>query len=397
MARSALGRPRPSPLVSGSPLELLADLASLSVDSNSNRIRDIVVPSVVIPVVLLLLALCCFFCQRRRREPKGGRTPSSFGAISHPMRSPFGSPYATYGAAGASAGVGAAALGGARPNPSAESFATTPSAIGVAFSEPRTKWGRRSLNDVVTAGAVGAGSVAAAGKGRGQVISASSSFGGGRQPSITNMSEVSDASGSRAYSPNAYRPGMPRPLVAPPGQHYDPFQAPPSIVPVAARGSSTAWAAASSGSNSAYGSDGDADSLLGSNEGPPPLAPPIASSSASPYSSPQVQQAQRSRVDTQTSGEDVFYTDVASSVEEEEELTARHAPLDFGSSGSSGSEGVAGVATGASPGGEGTPRQRAPSTSPSQASTPSSRNGTPRLGAGHGSMGGVRKGDGSWW
>lgn len=290
-------------------------------------------------------------------------------------------------------------MGGARGNPSAESFATTPSAIGVAFSEPRTKWGRRSLNDVVAAGAVGAGSAAATGKGRGQVISASSSFGGGRQPSITNMSEISDASGSRAYSPNAYRPGMPRPLVAPPGQHYDPFQAPPSIVPVAARGSSTAWAAASSGSNSAYGSDGDAESLLGSEDRNAPLAPPIASTSASPYSSPQAQQAQHSRVDTQTSGEDVFYTDVASSVDDEEELTARQAPVDFGSSGSSGSEGVAGAAAGGSlpAGGEGTPRQRAPSTSPSLASTPSSRNGTPRLGAGHGSMGGVRKGDGSWW
>lgn len=284
-------------------------------------------------------------------------------------------------------------MAGQRGNPSAESFATTPSAIGVAFSEPRTKWGRRSLSDVVAAGAVGAGSAAAAGKGRGQVISASSSFGGGRQPSITNMSELgSDVSSGRPYSPNAYRPGMPRPLMSPPGtQHYDPFSAPPSIVPVVARGSSTAWAAASSGTNSAYGSDGDAESLLGSDDRHAAnLTPPMAA--AVPYTSLHAQQAQRSRVDTQTSGEDVFYTDAASSTDEED-LTAQR-PVDFGSSGSSGSEGVVSAAAA---GGVGTPRQRAPSATPSSASTSNSGNGTPRLGAGHGSMGGVRKGDGSWW
>lgn len=281
--------------------------------------------------------------------------------------------------------------GGRGPNASAESFATTPSAIGVAFSEPRTKWGRRSLSDVVAAGAVGAGSAAAAGKGRGQVISASSSFGGGRQPSMTNLSEVSD--GSRPYSPNAYRPGMPRPLMSPPGTaHYDPFTAPPSIVPVAARGSSTAWAqgAPSNGSNSAYGSDGDRDSILDERQADYNLPPAIPA--ALPYST--TSQAQHSRADTQTSGEDVFYTDQASSADEheEEELTAMQRPVDFGSSGSSGSEGLP-VASG----GEGTPRPRATSASPSTNSTPPSDRGTPRLGAGHGSMGGVRKGDGSWW
>ncbi|ORY56179.1 hypothetical protein BCR35DRAFT_315949 [Leucosporidium creatinivorum] len=47
--------------------------ATSSSSGNNHRIRDIVVPSVVIPVVLLLLALFCFFCQRRRREPKTTR------------------------------------------------------------------------------------------------------------------------------------------------------------------------------------------------------------------------------------------------------------------------------------------------------------------------------------
>lgn len=312
--------------------------------------------------------------------------------ISNPML--LGSNYGT----AAGAGAGAAALtahGGRRDGPgaSAESFATTPSAIGVAFSEPRTKWGRRSLSDVVAAGAVGAGSAAAAGKGRGQVISASSSFGGGRQPSITNLSEVSD--GTRPYSP--YRPGMPRPLMNPPGtQHYDPFAVPPSIVPVAARGSSTAWAAASSsGSDSAYGSDNGRDSdeprqVGGSGSHLPPAVPhPV------PYSSDRPQHSRADTQATQTSGEDVFYTDQASSAEEEEleeeELTAMQRPVDFGSSGSSGSEGLPRA------GGDGTPRPGRASASPSSSSTPSDRAGTPRLGAGHGSMGGVRKGDGSWW
>lgn len=425
----------------------------------------------------------------------GRATPASLGGIRGPFAQVPGHGPGGAAAAGLTVPAAAAMAAGrpsgpaAHPNTSAESFATSPSAIGVAYSEPqpRTRWGRRSLTDVIMAGAVTeemsrSGSVAG-----GSVIGTmpgahaeagqhdassplpqSPSF-GGRQPSITGLNEVE--AGGLAYPYSSYRPGMPRPLMATAvgagvggatlaaaaaasstgGKHHDPFAEPddyPSIVPVPHGRSSTELMSApystvdhgadadGSASESEYDPTEAGDRFSSATVAPPPQfaqqqqqqqqqvqtqeLPPAITTGSPPFLG-----GAHSRTNTQTSTDDAFYSaaDAASSDDNYEalytptagldnddddgNLTAGPltAPVDFGSSSGSGSGSASGGSLGL-----GTPR-------PTQMQSPASfggpgsghgsggssggsngsHAGTPRLGAGHGSMSGVRKGDGSWW
>ncbi|KAM0793456.1 hypothetical protein ACM66B_000899 [Microbotryomycetes sp. NB124-2] len=441
-------------------------------NNNPHRIRNIVVPAVVVPIGLILLAVLLWLCLKRRSKDDDRR---SVGDISRPMP--------------AGAAVSGRQAAGQHSN---ESFATSPSAIGVAVSDPqpRTKWGRRSFIEAFAAGR------AARNKGTGaepQAVSTSTVQGAGRQPSVTNMSEIAAggalasgaAASDRPYSPTTYRPGMQRPLMSPVSHHYDPFVQPPSIVPVPNRRSSSlsgasvasqseyersergsmgnlaggAGAGAAAATAAAAGAAGTAAALGGGTGGddneveevrsdlPPPI-PPIpdselpyqhagastAASSASVIGGGRIRRMQTG--DTTTSGEGQFYTASSggsidstgsrgfnlgvpgvgagvggvglggeggsigghsggrpsggsSSDGTDMAMSPQQAPVNFGSSGSSGG-GSGGHGDQGSIGTHGTPR-------PESQSSMRSIGGTPRLGAGHGSMSGMRKGDGSWW
>ncbi|KAK4055223.1 hypothetical protein OIV83_000503 [Microbotryomycetes sp. JL201] len=434
-------------------------------NNNPHRIRNIVVPAVVIPIGLLLLAVLLWLCLKRRSRD---HDKTSVGDISHPMP--------------AGAAVSGRQAAGQHSN---ESFATSPSAIGVAVSDPqpRTKWGRRSFIEAFAAGRAARNRGPAA---EPQAVSTSTVQGAGRQPSVTNMSEIAAggalaggaAAGDRPYSPTTYRPGMQRPLMSPVSHHYDPFVQPPSIVPVPHRRSSS-LSGASVASQSEYerserGSTGNFGAVAGTaaataagagtvaavagrragdedneveevrSDLPPPI-PPIPADSDLPYqqhggastaaSSASVIGGGRIRRmqtgDTTTSGEGQFYTaSSGGSIDSTGSHASRHfnlgvagtgaghngagsigghsggrpsggsssegtdipmspqqAPVNFGSSGSSG---AGSNNDHGSIGTHGTPR-------PESQSSMRSVGGTPRLGAGHGSMSGMRKGDGSWW
>ncbi|GAA5922683.1 uncharacterized protein JCM15063_003390 [Sporobolomyces koalae] len=337
-----------------------------SSSSDSHRVRDIAVPSVVIPVGLLLLFLLVLFCRRRRKRRNEA---ANLGPISGPRPLRLAGNYGTAagasgGAAALAAGGGGRGAGGQDRNASNESFGTTPSAsgIGVAVSEPRSKWGRRSLVEAIAGGVVGSGS------------SPSPTRAGGihsRQESITSSLDR----GTGGYnSKGGYRPGMPRPFS--PVNTLDSF---PTIIPVPPSNQRPASLSTNSGSDqSLYNrSQHSGESATARLARPITTGYPFVASAHTP--------GVESR--TSTEGEQGYWTADAgfnSSREggvgegyryeegEDDEEALGHdevptEPVNFGS-GSSNSSGEATPAAG----------------------------GTPRLGSGHGSRG-YRRGDSSWW
>lgn len=340
------------------------------------------------------------------------------------------------GAAGAGAGMGAAAaaggaaagaatVGAARGNnDSQESVGTTPSAIGVAFSEPRTKWGRRSLVDVLAGGVRSANSgnnspSDSANRG----VSGTSSF-GGRQPSITSLaasgSIPSEYRGVGGYNSFSYQPGQMRPVMTPLGAHYDPFGPTPSIVPVPVSAQRHPHPVSSEeGSISGYGSSHGSGSGSAEDDVPRQYHPggsgSVGSASAAsgathpgyPYLAPVRGPAGQSRT-TQTTGEEGYYTadpGVSSHDEHETETLEEVGLRDFGVEDSPeeasvnfgrGSSGSGGSGSAGRPSFVGSARRSFddPMGTPRLGSGTS----TPRLGTGHGSLGNRRNdGTGSWW
>ncbi|GAA5917200.1 hypothetical protein JCM8208_003325 [Rhodotorula glutinis] len=437
---------------------------------DNNRIAKIVGPSVAIPLGLLLLALLAFCLLRRRRRrnaagPLSGRsTPGGLGPISNPQ--PMQAAPQQYGAmarfapgAGSSSGMGgvgvgaglgaaaaagaggAAAVGAARGNnDSQESVGTTPSAIGVAFSEPRTKWGRRSLVDVLAGGvrSANSGSNSPSGSGAGAVggglgtperqfrgVSGTSSF-GGRQPSITSLASGSIPSeyrGVGGYNSFGYQPGQMRPVMTPLGGHYDPFAPTPSIVPVPASAQRHPHPVSSEeGSISGYGSGSGSHSGSGDDlarryggattaGGPATFGDGAAAQPGYPYLAPVRPDMGRSRTTgTTATGEEGYYTadPGASSRDELETETLEEVGLrDFGVEDDyspeersvnfgSGSSGSGGSGSAGRPSFVGSVRRSFDE--PGATPRVGSRTSTPRLGSGHGSLGNRRNdGTGSWW
>ncbi|BGP12658.1 hypothetical protein JCM10213v2_000575 [Rhodosporidiobolus nylandii] len=360
------------------------------ISRNHDRLVKTVVPSVVVPigVLLLLLLAFCFWRRRKRRAGAAG----GLGPISNPQplrASPRAYGAVGAGAAGSAAMAQAAAAGG---NGSQESFGTTPSAIGVAFSEPRTRWGRRSLVDVLAGGVRSANtpdsSAAAAVKDRQRGHSRTSSFGGGRQPSMTSSPSVaSELRGVGGYNSwTGYQPGQMRPVISPvPPQHYDPF-GPPSITAVPASAQRHHYASSVS-SQSGYISDAGPSRSPSSESFTARLAPPLAGGYA------HAPAAQQSRTTQASEGADGYWTadpgfsSTDGGHDDAEELSEggafrQYSPeeeaVNFGSSSGSNS------GSGEDP--YATPRS-------------ASMDSTPRLGAGHGSGVGNRRNDGtgSWW
>ncbi|BGO94661.1 hypothetical protein NBRC10512_004909 [Rhodotorula toruloides] len=393
--------------------------------SNHNRIAKIVGPSVAVPLGLLLLALLLFCCLKRRRRKTGagyttsGRsTPGGLGPISHPqpLQPAAGGAMREYGAMGAGAGLaglGAAAAAGAggrtgEPGSSQESLGPTPSAIGVAFSEPRTKWGRRSLVDVLAGGVRGANSGSntpegSAGDGSGghqRGLSTSSSF-GGRQPSIRSSASIpSELRGVGGYNIYGYQPGQPRPVMSmtsPLSSHYDPF-GPGAIVPVPESATSMHPVSSEEGLISGYsegpGGSGSGGGRSGSGESfTAVLAPPLAAGYA------HSRQAQQSRTTQQTSeGEQEYWTADAgqSSVDTHTQEAGDYEEAEEELSGSPQEEAVNfGSGSSSSGSGAGSRMSEDPNSTPRLGG---SRTSTPRLGMGHGSIGSRRNdGTGSWW
>jgi len=346
------------------------------------------------------------------------------------------------GAAAAAGAAGAAAVGAARGNnDSQESVGTTPSAIGVAFSEPRTKWGRRSLVDVLAGGvrSANSGSNSPSGSGAGALgtperqfrgISGTSSF-GGRQPSITSLASGSIPSeyrGVGGYNSFGYQPGQMRPVMTSLGEHYDPFAPTPSIVPVPASAQRHPYPVSSEeGSISGYGSGSGSHSGSGSGSGDDLArhyggAPTARGGRASfgdgaaaqpgyPYLAPVRPDMGRSRTTgTTTTGEEGYYTadPGASSRDEletetleevglrdfgvEDEYSPEERSVNFGS----GSSGSGGSGSAGRPSFVGSVRRSFDD--PGATPRVGSRTSTPRLGTGHGSLGNRRNdGTGSWW
>ncbi|GAA5891093.1 hypothetical protein JCM6882_006417 [Rhodosporidiobolus microsporus] len=369
---------------------------------NNRNLARIVAPAVIVPVVvllLLLLAFCLWRRKRRRASAGAGGLPS----ISNPQ--PLRAAPRAYGAAGAGAGTaalagaGAAAAAGRGAGDSQESFGTTPSAIGVAFSEPRTRWGRRSLVDVLAGGVRGASTPSNAPTPTGSTSAGSHSrnptYGhAGRQPSISSVaSEYRGVGGYNSHT--GYQPGQMRPVVSPLA-HYDPF-GPGSIVAVPAA-AQRHHPSSSESSQSGYGEgEGSARSRSTTAESlTAQLAPPLAGG----YAHAPI--AQQSRT-TQTSGEgyDGYYTAdpgfTSSDSFAGEDDDAAEMLSDEGFRGSPGEEAAVNFGSGSSGSGSGS---RSGSHEDPQA-TPrvGSAQSTPRLGVGHGSGIGVRRNDGtgSWW
>ncbi|KPV78373.1 uncharacterized protein RHOBADRAFT_50846 [Rhodotorula graminis WP1] len=446
-----------------------AEPSATAAPASGNRIAKIVGPSVAIPLGLLLLGLLAFCLLRRRRRrrnaagPLGGRsTPGGLGPISNPQ--PMQAAPQQYGAmarfapgagsgsgmggVGVGAGVGAAAAAGAGGaaavgaargnNDSQESVGTTPSAIGVAFSEPRTKWGRRSLVDVLAGGvrSANSGSNSPSGSGAGtgfgtperqfRGVSGTSSF-GGRQPSITSLASGSIPSeyrGVGGYNSFGYQPGQMRPVMTPLGGHYDPFAPSPSIVPVPASAQRHPYPVPSEeGSISGYGSgsgshsgSGSGDDLARQYGGAAPageratFGDGAAAQPGLPYLAPLRPDMGRSRTTgTTTTGEEGYYTadPGASSRDELESETLEEVVLrDFGVEDyspeersvnfGSGSSGSGGSGSAGRPSFVGSVRRSFEE--PGATPRVGSRTSTPRLGSGHGSLGTRRNdGTGSWW
>lgn len=324
-----------------------------------------------------------------------------------------------YGAVGAGADLaaGARARRGDEPGSSQESLGPTPSAIGVAYSEPRTKWGRRSLVDVLAGGVRGAnsgsdtpdgsgnGSNGVGGGGHQRGLSTSSSF-GGRQPSIRSSASIpSELRGVGGYNIYGYQPGQPRPVMSmtsPLSSHYDPF-GPGAIVPVPESARNMHPVSSEEGSISGYsegpgGSGSGGRGRSGSGESlTAVLAPPLAAGYA------HSRQAQQSRTTQQTSeGEQGYWTADAgqSSADTHTQETGYYEEAEEEPSGDlSGSpqEEAVNFGSGSSSGGSGAGTRA----SEERTATPmmdGSRTSTPRLGMGHGSIGSRRNdGTGSWW
>lgn len=386
--------------------------------SHHRNLARIIAPAVIVPVVVILAAIiigCCLWRRRKRRRPSpvatpGRTTPSGLGPISHPKPLMATTADGTViqpgsglddhevlaaGAGGAAAGAGIGrALGGS----SQDSVATTPSAIGVAFSEPRTPWGRRSLVDVFAGGVRSANESpqgSSSSPSHQRVLSTSSSF-AGRQHSLKSSGSVpSELRGVGGYNIFGYQPGQPRPVVGAVAGGYD-LHGPASIVPVP---ESAQRHSSEEGSISGYSGEGETGgtghSVSGSAESyTARLAPPLGDIGYV-HNPP----AHRSRTTQRTSdGEQGYWTaeaglsstDGGHGADEAEHLSesAGHnsSPLEeavnFGSSGSSG--------------------ERSNSLHAYRSSEDSLNGGsltsTPRLGAGHGSVGNRRNdGSGSWW
>lgn len=387
----------------------------------------IIAPAVIVPVVVIAAAIIAGLCLWRRRKrrngavPLSGRaTPGGRGPISHPrpLMATAGQGASTTASGTASgspfddhevlvpgaAAAGTSGVGQAHGGSSQDSLGTTPSAIGVAFSEPRTPWGRRSLVDVLAGGVRGASSSPSkSSPGHERVLSTSSSF-AGRQPSLKNSSSIpSELRGVGGYNVFAYQPGQPRPVVTSPGGHYEPY-GPASIVPVpesaqrhsSEEGSISGYSGEGEGGGTGASATGSAESYTAR------LAPPIADVGYA-----HLAQAQRSRLTQRTSeGEQGYWTaDVGLSStngghagEEAEHLSesahGNSSPIEeavnFGTSPSGSGSGSSGTG-------------RLAGTRPYHSSEDSlhgggSRTSTPRLGAGHGSVGNRRNdGSGSWW
>ncbi|GAA5857073.1 hypothetical protein JCM8547_007944 [Rhodosporidiobolus lusitaniae] len=380
--------------------------ATASYPNDDNRLVKIVVPSVVIPVVCILLLLLALFCLRRKRR----RNAATGLAISHPqpMRANprvydatgTGAALAGAGAAGAAGGAGAAGAGNSQ-----ESFGTTPSAIGVAFSEPRTRWGRRSLVDVL-AGAVRATSPTndssprpSAGGSHDRHLAQSQMSHHGRQPSIMSAPSISsEYRGVGGYNSwTGYQPGMPRPVMTPISQHYDPY-GPASIVAVPASAQRQHQHSSSEGSQSGYGASGSARSRSTVSGGSisesitARLAPPLAAGYAHAAA------AQQSRT-TQT--DEGGYWTADPGVSSQDDGSAQEALSDDFHGGSPEEEAVnfgssSGSGSGSRSGGS---RSGSDNNMTPRVGSAHSMASTPRLGAGHGSGSGVRRhdGTGSWW
>lgn len=214
--------------------------------SRAHRLERIVIPSVVVPigclVIIIAIILCCRRSRRKEQRQIGSPTPSSFAGMNSPHspatffgagsgNGPFASHHPGYAysvESEAAVVVIPGFMGERRKTPSQESFATSPSAIGVAVGdggygsdEPRTNWGRRSLHDVIAGGAAAsqlADSQNAPQRPRPDTFnSTSSSFVAGRQPSLASMRESIDAGVGGYNSLSGYRPGQMRPVHSPQG------------------------------------------------------------------------------------------------------------------------------------------------------------------------------------
>ncbi|GAA5965488.1 hypothetical protein JCM3765_003302 [Sporobolomyces pararoseus] len=354
---------------------------------SSHRIRNIVVPSVVIPIGLLLLFLLGLFCwKKRKRRDRANSGREGLGPISgpRPLKLAAGGNYGTTGGArgagiagvGAGAMATAAARGGGR-NGSNETLETTPSAIGVAVSEPRTKWGRRSLVEALAGGVLGSNSSS--------TPSPVPSRGGGamhsRQESLTSSLDR----GTGGYnSKGGYRPGMPRPFS--PVQTSDSF---PSIIPVPPANQRPSSLSSNSDDSLYNRSHETSESATARLAQPIPAGYSVYESSTTPGVESQASEqgywtADAGANSSREAGVDDAYRfggrlGRGDDDDEEEELSpgemgVAEAPVNFGSSSSNSS----------SSGGGSTPV------------VGGSGSGTPRLGSGHGSRG-YRRGDSSWW
>ncbi|BGP52849.1 hypothetical protein JCM8202v2_000406 [Rhodotorula sphaerocarpa] len=373
--------------------------AAAAASGGDQNLARIIAPAVIVPVVVIAAAIIAGLCLWRRRKRRNGAVPLS-GRATPGGRGPISHPRPLM----ATAGQGTSGVGQAHGGSSQDSLGTTPSAIGVAFSEPRTPWGRRSLVDVLAGGVRGASSSPSkSSPGHERVLSTSSSF-AGRQPSLKNSSSIpSELRGVGGYNVFAYQPGQPRPVVTSPGGHYEPY-GPASIVPVpesaqrhsSEEGSISGYSGEGEGGGTGASATGSAESYTAR------LAPPIADVGYA-----HLAQAQRSRLTQRTSeGEQGYCTaDVGLSStngghagEEAEHLSesahGNSSPIEeavnFGTSPSGSGSGSSGTG-------------RLAGTRPYHSSEDSlhgggSRTSTPRLGAGHGSVGNRRNdGSGSWW
>ncbi|KAK4699632.1 hypothetical protein P7C70_g6628, partial [Phenoliferia sp. Uapishka_3] len=215
--------------------------------SNLALIRK-VVPAVIIPIAFILFILLLIWLLRRRSRQRHTLQSPTFGFENQRSPSMF-PPRDTDGH-------------------SSRSFDTTDSAIGVAYGGPRTRWGRRSLVDVL------AGSFSGNARPRGSGGS-SSSF-GHTSPSMRESFSHSVVSVSHNNDPRSsagvYSPGQPRPFV---GYQHDEFGSPTlSPPPRAATGNRQSDISERSEwtQSSDYTSDGDGTPRIISTR---PLPPPV--------------------------------------------------------------------------------------------------------------------------
>lgn len=273
--------------------------------SNKHSLQKRFIPAIVVPIVVVAAALVVLFllCRRRRRQNSAPRSRTPAGMSSNSFS-------------------GQAQMA-PNNNSSQSSFATSPSAIGVAYSgDPRSRWGRRSLLDIV-AGAAGITTPSRAARGRDR-STAGSSFGGDRERSIHGASISSIGQGVGGYnSQGGYQPGMPRPVAG--GVYpYDQFQ---TIIPVASPPS--VRSASGETNDSGWLSEDDEGSVYTRHASDSPVPQgeyeddvfgghrASVAQRATPYLV-DAHEATRSGVETAMSGDEVYYTDAGSFVTHEE-------------------------------------------------------------------------------